>query len=226
MPQDGPTIPKQDWPAPGPAADAPVEPYQSPGAPLWPDARAHRSLFTESARAPRGYVSATLFGMSVGVNVALLIGLVGVVLLSYAGVFPSGGSGRLTPSASPSTQALGSPKASVTPSLSPTPGSGWLQVTPATVQLGCGDGQDSQTVVLRNTGPHRVSWQVAFSVSSDNAGVSVNPQDGRLDAGNSVEIHLQNTTQSNDQQGVIQFMPANQAAGSPANITYTTTACQ
>lgn len=224
MPQDGPTIPKQDWPAPDPETDAPVAPFQPRGAPLWPDARARRSLFTESGQAPRGYVSATLFGMSVGVNVALLIGLIGVVLLSYAGVF--GGSGRLALGASPSNQALGSPTASVTPSLSPTPGSGWLQVTPATVKLGCGDGQDTQTVVLRNTGQHRVSWQAVFSVSGDNAGVSVSPQDGRLDAGNSVEIHLQNTTQSNDQQGVIQFTPANQAAGSPASLTYTATACQ
>lgn len=225
MRQDGPTVPSPDWNDPDYAPHAPAEPYLSHPAPVWPDARARREIMTESMRAPRGYVSSTLFGMSVGANVALLITLIGVLMLSYAGAFPPGSANRPT-AGSISTGVSASPTATLTPVPSPTQPTGWLQVAPTTAQLGCDGDQRTQYVVLRNTGSSKISWQVQFSLSRDQAGVSVNPQSGRLSADQSMSIQVQSTTLSDARQGVIQFVPMAQNAGSPASLAYTTAGCQ
>lgn len=206
-------------PEPSDALDAP---YLSGAVPRWSPAPARPPQPTRSGRAPRGYVSVTLFGISVGINVALLIGWIALIALASAGAFGARGPG---PRSQASIQALGSPTATLTPAVSPTAGNGWLQVSPSSVQLGCGDSQ-TQQVVLQNTGPNKVSWLAQFSTSNDQAGVSVNPQNGRLSSGDSVTIQLQNTTQSSGNQGVIQFVPSNGNAGPPASLSYTTTACQ
>ncbi|HEX9036584.1 MAG TPA: hypothetical protein VF808_06285 [Ktedonobacterales bacterium] len=224
MRQNGPTLPGHDWNDQGPEAGSPLEPYSSGPAPIWPDARARRAFFTESTQEPRGYVSATLFAVSVGANVALLIGLIGLILLSYSGVFPPGGASRLAPGTALSP--TGSPTLTVTPAPSPTAGSsGWLQVSPASVRLGCNGSKQTQYVVLRNTGPNQVSWQAQLSGSGDQAGVSVDPHDGTLDSGQSVSIQVQNTTQSSAQQGVIQFAASSEDAGAPASVTYNAAGC-
>lgn len=233
MREDGPTIPNQGWNTPAPPG-APAEPdapealnapYLPGAVPRWSPVSARRAALTRSGQAPKGYVSATLFGVSVGINVALLIGWIGLIALSYAGVLPSGGS-RLA-GGTAAGRASVTPASTLTPALSPTASAaGWLQIAPTSVQLGCGDGQDTQTVVLSNTGSRRVSWQAQFSGSSDQSGVSLSQQSGRLDAGSSVEIQLQNTTQSsNSQQGVIQFTSSSQDAGPPASLSYTAQGC-
>ena len=99
-------------------------------------------------------------------------------------------------------------------------------MTPSSVQLRCGEGgQQTQVVVLKNTGPQTVDWQVAFSLPADQAGVMVYPQQGELAAGDTVLVQLQNTTQSTGQQGAVDFAPASPEAGPPASLSYTTTGC-
>jgi hypothetical protein len=94
------------------------------------------------------------------------------------------------------------------------------------VQLGCGDGQQAQFVVLANGGPSRVSWQAGFSVPADQAGVQVSPDHGDLDAGTSTVVQVQNQTQSGGgQQGSILFTPDTPEAGPAPSLSYTTMGC-
>jgi hypothetical protein len=173
-------------------------------------------------------VSALAFGISLGANMVLLAGLLGVLavlLLNNAGAFSlRGASGQPLPGGSTHGTALSSPTATSTPASSPTPSVGWLQVTPGSVQLDCVDSQQVQ-VVLGNSGPQTVDWQVAFSLPADQAGVMVYPQQGELAAGDTVLVQLQNTTQSTGQQGAVDFAPASPEAGPPASLSYTTTGC-
>jgi hypothetical protein len=115
--------------------------------------------------------------------------------------------------------------ASTSPSPSVTSGAGWLQVTPTSVQLGCDSGQQSQVVVLANTGQESVQWQAELSVASDQAGVSISPRHGTLRPGTSIAIHLQNASNGESRQGVVSFTTDAPAAGTPPTLTYTTTAC-
>jgi hypothetical protein len=177
-------------------------------------------------------VSATWLGASIGANVALLIGLIGLIFLSYAGVFPPGSAAK-RPSANALTsgQARSSPTATATLAPSPTVSAGWLRIAPGSVQLGCDGDQNTQYVILENTGPEPVEWQAVFSLPDALVGVAVNPQQGQLDTGASTPIQLQNNTQAGgpqgvpSQQGVIQFAPTTLAAGPPASLAYTATGC-
>lgn len=192
------------------------------GMPTWPvasrggaDARADRS------GAP-AHVLPLALAASVGLNVALLVGLLGVLFLARAGAFTasSGSSGGPPNTAgSPTSTALSTP--------SPTTplASGWLQVTPNSVQLGCDGDQQTQTVVLTNTGSHRVQWQAVVAVPTDQAGIEVSPNQGGLKAGASVEIQVRNTSTSTSQQGVIRFEPGSSDAGTPPSLSYTTQSC-
>jgi hypothetical protein len=171
------------------------------------------------------------FGISLGANVVLLLGLVGllgVLWLSQAGA-PGGLSGQTARGGSTRGAALSSP----TTTADLAQGAGWLQVTPSSVQLRCGEGgQQTQVVVLKNTGPQTVDWQVTFSVPQQQAGVVVDPQQGELDAGASIPIQVQTTTQStgrhggSGQQGAMSFAPAGSASNPPANLTYTIAGCR
>jgi hypothetical protein len=107
---------------------------------------------------------------------------------------------------------------------SPTSGSGWLQVAPTSVQLGCGEGQQTQYVVLRNTGTDAVQWQVGFA-GAEQVGVVVNTSGGDLRAGASIALQIQIRKHASDQQGVIRFSPDTSDAGSPANLSYTIAGC-
>jgi hypothetical protein len=152
-----------------------------------------------------------------------------VLLLGNAGAFAArGASGQSGPGGSVHGSAPSSPTATATPVPSPTattaPAS-WLQVTPSSVQLGCGESQLAQ-VVLQNNGPQTLDWQVMFSPPADQTGVAVNPQQGELAAGESMPVLLQNITQANGQQGVIDFAPTTPDTGPPATVSYTTVGCQ
>jgi hypothetical protein len=214
-----------------------TEPQALGDTPTWPGAD-ERPQWTQQRwqmlgpqqrqRAPAGYVSALAFGISLGANVVLLAGLLGVLgvlLLNNAGTLSlRGASGQQAPGGSTHGAALSSPTATSTPVSSPTPSVGWLQVTPGSVQLDCGDSQQVE-VVLENTGPQTVDWQVVFSLPADRAGVRVDPQQGELAAGDTVLVQLQNSTQSSGQQGAIDFAPASPDAGPPASLSYTTAGC-
>ena len=187
------------------------------GMPPWPGVREH------PRRSSPGDWHATLLGVSLGANVALLIGLVGLLLLGHAGFFSPGGSAALPPQGTvTSSTALGSPSATS----STTAAAGGLQVTPSSVRLGCGGGQDTQYAVLTNSGPEHVQWQVTFSVPRDQAGVDVSPTHGDLAAGASVALQLQSRSDAGAQQGVIRFDSATSAAGPSPTLSYTTMSCQ
>jgi hypothetical protein len=106
-----------------------------------------------------------------------------------------------------------------------------LQVLPSSVQLGCDGDQRTQVVILSNGGPQRVHWQAVLTGSGDQAGVSVDPTQGDLDAGAGVSVKIANTTHSSDsqgassQQGVIRFTPTSADAGSPSTLSYAAAGC-
>jgi hypothetical protein len=94
------------------------------------------------------------------------------------------------------------------------------------VQLGCDSGQQAQFVVLANTGSEDVQWQVVYSISADQAAVTISPRQGNVRAGTSMVIQIQSKRQSDGQQGVIHFDPDTSAAGTPPSLSYTTAGCQ
>src|SRR5262249_2580889 len=157
--------------------------------------------------------------LSLGATGAVLVGLLGFLLLNLLGVFASPGA----PGSSGPSSALASPTATSSPSAtaSSLALSGWLQVTPSSVRLRCDGDQRTQVVVLANTGPQTVPWQAVVDVSADQAGIAITPTNGDLDAGASVSVQLENTTQSSSShsgshsEGVIRFVPTAATAGSP-----------
>jgi hypothetical protein len=222
MRSDGPIVPDLGWDELGAAPDLGV----SGATPIWPRGSGHPQHAHGPHRVPAGSVSAAVLVASLGANVVLVVSLLSLLPLSHAGAFAPGDSTRST-GLSASGTALRSPTATS----SPTPLSGWLQVTPSSVHLGCAAGQRMQFVVLENTGPQSVHWQAVLSGSAEQTRVAVNPTQGDLDAGASLPLHLQNTTHASDaqgassQQGVIRFAPAAAEAGSPSSLGYTTVGC-
>jgi hypothetical protein len=207
--EDGPTVPNLRGYDTGDRAPG--------GTPIWP-AAGRRAQQPQRSSAWDGRTA--LLAVSLGANV-LLLGLLCSLLLARAGVFaPRGPAAQSASGASAPSVALSSP--------SPTPTSGWLRVSPTSVQLGCGEGQQAQVVVLANTGPQRVRWQVEFGVPTEQAGVQISPSDGTLAAGASVALQIQSHNQSQDagKQGVVRFAPQTSAAGPGPSLSYTTTSCQ
>jgi hypothetical protein len=185
------------------------------GMPTWPVVP--RSL--DAPAVPKWDRRALLLGMSLVVNGILFASFVFVLLLARAGVLsPPISAG---PSRSPAP-ALSSPTATT----SPTPDTGWLQVAPTSMQLGCSGGQQTQYVVLRNTGTDDVQWQVQFASQADQAAVSVNQSAGDLRAGTSMALQIQIRRHATNQGGTIRFDPGTPDAGSPASLSYTIVGCQ
>lgn len=205
---DTPPVPQLYWENAG---------RRAPGAvPTWPEAAPRPPM---SPVTPTRSRHPAVLGISLVANGVLLASLVGLFVLAHAGAFaPPRSSGQSTPPGS----ALGS--ASATPSV--TPVSGWLQVAPTSVQLGCDGGQQTQVVVLMNTGPEEVHWQVALDVPTDQAGVEIGPRQGDLRAGASISIQIQNRSRGSDQQGVMRFDPQTPQAGPSPSLSYTSAGCQ
>jgi hypothetical protein len=153
------------------------------------------------------------------VNGILFASFVFALLLARAGVLSPPNSAGTSRSSAP---ALSSPTATT----SPTPDTGWLQVAPTSVQLGCADGQQTQFVVLRNTGTGDVQWRVTFASQADQAAVSVNQSEGDLKAGTSMALQIQIRRHATNQQGTIRFDPGTPNVGSPASLSYTIVGCQ
>lgn len=215
--QDGrPPVPNQRW------LDRRNAGGREPGgAPSWPEADApdHRGATRRVRSTP---LAAAILAVSLGANVALIVALLAVTLFARAGYFsPFNSRAQTTPAHSATSASVST--ASAIPS--PTPTGGWLQVGPTSVQLGCDGGQQSQFVVLANTGTEDVQWQVVFSVSADQAGVTISPRQGNLRAGTSIVAQIQNKRQPDGQQGVIRFDPDTSAAGTPPSLSYTATGC-
>jgi hypothetical protein len=230
MRQDGPTVPNLNPQEPGASASP-----QAGGEKLiWPRADDRKRRPVELKETPSGYVSSLVFGVSLGANFILLAALVGVLLLAWAGISSYGAVGS-----SIRGTTLRTPTATATLTPSPSPSAATLQVAPNSVQLGCASGQKTQYVTLQNTGSARVSWQATFSVSTQEAGVTISPQRGELAAGGSMPIQLQNTTHSTGsqgvtgRQGVITFIPMASEdnpdngtnTGATVTLSYTTVGC-
>jgi hypothetical protein len=189
------------------------------GSPTWPLARGNAG--TRRFSAARGVLPLVL-GVSLGVNIALLVGLVSVLLLARAGAFaPSTAMGTASPTAS---EAAGSSAVS-SPTLTTLGAGGWLQVAPSSVRLGCDGDQRTQFVVLTNTGPQDVQWQVTLGVPTDQAVIDVGPNQGTLQAGASTVLQLHNRPHPALQQGIVRIDLQSPAAGMPPSFSYTAASC-
>jgi hypothetical protein len=217
MKEDGPFTPNLD-------SYFPPERDEPGGTPTWP-------LHNERNRSwsPGASPNLLLLGASLGLNAALLIALLSVLILGHTNLFaaigsPAGFSGSPA-TGSAANSILSSPTAGSTT----TPATGWLQLSSTSVQLGCDNGQQDQVVMLQNSGTEQVQWQAIFSTPGNAAGVEVGPNQGTLDPGSSMPIQIHNRTNPNDsqggQQGTIQFSPTTPAAGPGPILSYTTTAC-
>jgi hypothetical protein len=116
----------------------------------------------------------------------IVISLLGGLLLNQLGLFtPRGATGSPGP-----TNALSSPTAlpSTTVTTSPSAQVGGLQVTPSSVRLGCDGDERTQEVVLVNSGAADVAWQAVVDAAADRAGIAITPNQGDLDAGESVSV--------------------------------------
>lgn len=186
---------------------------------------------------PSGYVQTPtlLLGISLGANIVLLVGLLSLLLLGHSGFFsPGTASTSVPPTASTHTLVLSSPtppSTSPTPTTSPAPIFGWLQLMPSSVHLGCDNGQQIQFVVLINNGPAPVQWQVNLSVPGNQAALNISPNQGTLNPGTSMSLQIQNQTQAHgpqgvsSQQGIIDFVVDTSNAGVPPHLSYTTVGC-
>jgi hypothetical protein len=208
---------------------------EDPGrTPTWPIDRGY------SHPSSTNYLMPLILGASLILNAVLLIGLLSILVFGRSSLFSQGGAPSGSPSAASPGSTAGARLSSPTTASNPTPTSAssptvsadWLQVTPTSVQLGCNGNQQTQFVVLANTGPEPVQWQVTFSLPANQAGVNVGPNQGVLNPGSNMPIQIQNQTHANgpqgipSQQGTITFNSATPQAGSPPTVMYTTKGCQ
>jgi len=187
------------------------------GAPNWPQGEA---LFRHALT---GGMSTT--ALAIGLAVSLVAN--GVLLGALISALVFARVGALTPHAASTpfvVVATSVASATSTPA-NATSSEGWLQVAPSSVHLGCDGGQDTQFVVLANTGAADVQWQAEFSGSADQIGVAVAPMQGDLSAGTSIALQVTNTFQADAQRGVLRFAPDSSAAGEAPSLTYTTSGC-
>jgi hypothetical protein len=194
--------------------------YPPGGRPTWPGAHTPTSSPSSAPWDRQQFI----LGLSLVANGVLLASLLLLLLFARAGAFsPPSSSVQSAPPASAPTAppTTGRP----TPNVTLTPLSGWLQVAPTSVQLGCNGDQQTQFAVLTNTGPEDLQWRAEFAVPTGQAGVEVGPQQGDLQAGTSVTLQLHNKSQSSGQQGIITFDPGTPAAGTPPTLSYTTMSC-
>jgi hypothetical protein len=229
--EDGPTLPH----ARSYVSEAPGDEGEPGRTPTWPIDRGGHSQPSSS-----GFLMPLMLGASLILNVVLIVGILSILIFGLSGVFsqgsPPSGSNLPISSGSPAGSRLGSPSvdADATPTAvaSPSPTAGWLQVNPTSVHLGCNGNQQTQFVVLANTGTASVQWQVRLSLPADQAGVSVSPNQGTLSPGSNMPVQIQNQTLANGpqgipgQQGTIEFTPDTLDAGAPATLTYTTVGCR
>jgi len=186
-------------------------------APTWPPAGTASGEHGAGSRSPSS-MRVTILAFALG-GMALLVGLFS--LLTQTGLI-SLGAGPTGSTSDPRTGAGGTPTA--TPSLTP-PSAGWLQVAPASITLGCDDATRVQVVVLANQGSESVQWKVTLPQPSDQAGVEVSPTRGRLAAGASLALRVQNRTHHAERRGALRFDPQQTAAGPPASLSYTAEGC-
>jgi len=177
----------------------------------------------------RRQVNAMLFFISLAANIILLLSLFALVVLGRNGLLAPGNSaanGNLA-SANATTSAHSASATAASRASSSTPvNANWLEVTPSQIQLGCSNNQQTQTIMLANSGPNQLHWHAVLSRTGDRAGVSLSPDQGNLNAGASVAIQVQDRFHTNGQQGTIRFVPDTSAAGAAPSLSYSTAGCE
>jgi hypothetical protein len=212
MQEDGPITPNPD-------SYVPPERENPGGTPTWP-LHSERNYSSTPTNA-----NLLLLGASLGLNAALLIALLSILILGHVNLFAAGSPGRSSGSLNTGSTAnsiLGTPTAGTTT----TPDTGWLQISPDSIQLSC---DQNQTVVLQNSGPEQVQWQAIFATAGDGSGVQVGPNQGTVGPGQTMPIQIHYQTRHDNsqggQQGTIQFSPSTPDAGAGPILTYTTVSC-
>jgi hypothetical protein len=189
------------------------------GLPIWPGVEAP----TRPAVAAGLSATALAAGLaaSLVVNGVLLVALASTLLFAHAGLFsPPSSSTSHTPAAS--ARSVVNPTSAL---VGHTPTKGRLQAAPSSVELGCDEDQDTQFVVLANTGTADVQWRAVLSIPADQAGVELDPMQGALSAGTSITLQIHSTSEEDALRGVIIFALDSSAAGVPASLNYTTNSC-
>ena len=221
MREDGPTLPNMRSYATGASGEG----EEPGGSPTWPIDRGHNHPSSTN------YLIPLMLGASLVLNVVLLIGLLSVLVLGRSGLFSQGGSSAGSSSPVPTGSSASPRVSSPTGVSSPTAASGWLQVSTTSVQLGCDIGQQTEFVVLKNTGTTPVHWQATFSVPVDQAGVNISPNQGTLNPSTNMPLQIQNQMHAHGpqggagQQGSIEFTSDTPGAGLSPSLTYTTVGC-
>jgi hypothetical protein len=210
---NAPTIYDGMWARPGvpPASSGPAV---AGGPPFWPGGGSSGGSGPEEPRRiSRSVLAATAAGVLV---LSLLVGwLSGQVLFS-----PSTARGQATGTA---TQAALTATATTTATATATQVENWLRLSPDSVSLTCHGGGRSARVKLQNLGSDTTDWQATGDQLG--SGISVTPNQGGLDAGQSVDITITNNFSFRDQSGTISFTPSADGAGNPAALSYTAQAC-
>jgi len=185
------------------------------GAPAWPSA-------PSSGEPPPPAMQPRTLG------ILALLGAAGVFLVIMAVVLASGSLqnfanfnqnnsgdliGRATETVAPT----------VTPMPSPTPVANWLSLSRSDVAFGCKVPKRTATVTLTNLGPDPTDWTSKKAWTA--VQISISPQDGSLDPGQSTSITLNYNPGPFSLQNSITFTANNDAAGAPAVLNYTAPSC-
>jgi len=161
-----------------------------------------------------------------------IVSIIAVVALACVGVLFVQALAHINdnPSGQGSNPSVGAPTATVRPTptatFSPTPSptdtpvlTGALSASPSSLDLSCS--APTASIILTNTGNHRVSWQASMS----SGGIAIQPKSGRLSAGEHVAIRVTMTLNIAKQSGAITFSPTSANGGQPAVVEYTTSPC-
>ncbi len=126
------------------------------------------------------------------------------------GAFLPGIGPRATATITPSPTATPSPTPSPTPPLP----ANWLSAQPSSISLSCKGAKQTQYVTLTNNGNDKLEWTESTQTNSILVGVSVNPNDGTLEPGHSVNIAVNNSkTWLPGNSGQLDFSPSGDNAG-------------
>jgi serine/threonine protein kinase len=187
-------------------------------APVWPGMQRPR---TPSSRQQLPLITfLTVGGLAALILVIVLASALTGDLLAISNQGTPGANGAAHGNATATPLVTTTPKPSPTPRIVVT---NWLSVSQEEISLGCKGGNRTRTFTLANDGPQEVAWQAQVQGGFGGFFISVTPNSGRLDAGDSVRISVTNNRSfSGAPSGTITFQPDNSDAGDPPSVRYST----
>jgi Protein kinase domain len=211
---DAPTIHDGAWAGPVPPSAS--SGLAAGGPPFWPGGEAGGRPGPEEPR----HISRTALAVAAAAVLLLLVGVLASQALFFQPTDRGQGLGTGTQAATTVTA-----MATTTPTPNPTPVANWLRLSTDSVSLTCHGGGRSAKVTLKNLGSETTDWQESGGDQLI-GGISVQPNQGRLDAGQSVDVTITNNSFSfTGQNGTLYFTPTADGAGDPAALNYTAKAC-